>query len=283
MLIRHGDDGTGLVTQPTHAWVSAQIGACWGGPGFAEVEPRDRVLEAASRHDDGWIRWEREPAWNPETGRPFTYMDLPLDDHLEVFRRGVASARVVDEYVALLVSRHSTGLLRRHRPPESAPEEEAETIRRFLRQQAAFQERVRRRLSESPATARWAEEEHLRRTGALIAAWDGMSLSLCGGLDVERRFEVPGVSGERTVTLRPAGAFTPSGDGAETGDDATVDAERPGARQRIRVTPWPFGPDVVDLAFRGLRTEVDFADAAAMDRALDAARSVEHRLRLAPR
>src|SRR5262249_61842355 len=80
-------DGQDLIAvgQPAHAWVSGQLARAWGNARFGELEPRAEVCLAAEQHDLGMATWERRPTLNPKTGLPRSFMELTLDEHLEIW------------------------------------------------------------------------------------------------------------------------------------------------------------------------------------------------------
>ncbi len=66
---------------------------------------------AAAMHDTGSAMWEDYPLINA-AGEPWTYWTMPPDDHIELHKIGVAEARKVHPYVALLISMHVVGIHR---------------------------------------------------------------------------------------------------------------------------------------------------------------------------
>jgi hypothetical protein len=147
------------ITQPAHAWVSGQLAAAW------EPRPPDEVCLAAAQHDLGMAQWDAAPELNPETGLPYSFLEMPLDTHLGLWAQAHRPALVQDRWVGLLVSMHGTLLYeRRARTP---------AVDGFLAAHRAFQEEVRESLGVG--------EEEARHWQRLIAAWDWMSLVLCLG------------------------------------------------------------------------------------------------------
>ena len=86
MLHRQSPDGTILIGQPAHAWLSGQLARAWS----EHFEPRDEVCLAAEQHDIAWIGWERSPERDPETGLPYTFSALPRLRRLELWSGAAA-------------------------------------------------------------------------------------------------------------------------------------------------------------------------------------------------
>ena len=81
MLHRETPEGTVVIGQPAHAWVSGQLARAWAEP----FEPREEVCLAADQHDIAWTMWERVPELDPETGLPYTFSALPRLRRLELW------------------------------------------------------------------------------------------------------------------------------------------------------------------------------------------------------
>ena len=172
-----------VITQPAHAWLSGQLARAWAGP-FA---PREVVCLAAEQHDVGWVEEDLEPRLNPETGRPRSFMQMPLAVHLTLWREAAYRMVAQSRYAGLLVSLHGTSLYEtRERTPE---------IEDYL----ASQRELQRHLSAG------LDPHEVDANRRLIRAWDRMSLAIC--LDWEPG-EVPDVPGFGTLrqssgTLEP--------------------------------------------------------------------------------
>ena len=77
MLIRLEDDGSAIaIGQASHAWVSGQLARAWGNERFGAVEPWEEVCLGAEQHDIGWAMWDTRPSLNPDTGLPYTFLEL---------------------------------------------------------------------------------------------------------------------------------------------------------------------------------------------------------------
>jgi Protein of unknown function (DUF3891) len=148
MLVDH-PEGKVAVGQPAHAWISGQLARAW-----ADVHPRDEVCLAAEQHDVPWVDWERDPAYDPQTGYPYTFMSLDMPTKLALWQTGPDALLSQSRYAALLVSMHGSRLY--------------DDLDR-----SAFEREIRATLN--------ASDEEIERNSRLIGLWDGMSLALLLG------------------------------------------------------------------------------------------------------
>ena len=77
MVIREDGDGWIAIGQPAHAWVSGQLARAWGNARFPTPAPHEEVCLAAEQHDIGMAAWDLEPTFNPATGLPHSFIELP--------------------------------------------------------------------------------------------------------------------------------------------------------------------------------------------------------------
>jgi hypothetical protein len=178
MLLREDDHGVLAIAQPSHAWLSGQLARAWGNERFGRVEPFEEVCLAAEQHDAGWASREREPLFNPETGLPRSFIQMPLDVHLELWAEAPHLLLSQSRYAALLVSMHGWRLYER-RDLTNMPADDAEAVRRFLAGQIALQGRLFGLLRDEEGGADRARAELLERNSKLIWTWDYLSLALC--------------------------------------------------------------------------------------------------------
>jgi Protein of unknown function (DUF3891) len=167
MLLRKDGDAVILIGQPAHAWLSGQLARAWGD----RFEPWEEVCLAAEQHDIGMAPWDGAPKLNPKTGLPRSFMELELDDHLEIWWRAAPLVLQQSRYAALLVSMHGTALYERRNLDD-------ERVRRFLDGQAELQARLLETLRADPRTAPVATDEIVRRNQQLVWRWDSLSLGL---------------------------------------------------------------------------------------------------------
>ena len=198
MLLVDHPDGKVAVAQPSHAWISGQLARAWAG----EVQPREEVCLAAEQHDIAWLEWERDPAYDPQTGHPYTFMSLDMPTKLAMWETGPDALLAQSRYAALLVSMHGSRLYKDL-------------------DRSAFEHEIRATLN--------ATGEEVERNHRLIWLWDAMSLALL--LDW-RPWEAEG------LRMEPDGSVTPWPFATER---LTVRCEgrlltEPGAR--LQEAPW---------------------------------------------
>jgi hypothetical protein len=261
VLEREDVNGTIVISQPAHAQVSRQLAEAWGNEDFGEVTPRIEVIEAAGQHDLAWLAWEAAPRLDPRTGRPYTFRGLPTMQHLGIWREAGKLALSYGRYTALLVSLHGSGLYERFHDYEGDSPGEAAAARAYVEASHAFEGDLLDNLRDDPMYAGFASPAMIDRNRRLIAAWDGLSLAICGGFSGERRIGgVPTATGETQMILA---------------QPAQADAE-------LGVYPWPFHGQEVNLFCEGRRLPGAFADESAMREALADAPAAPLRLTLRP-
>jgi Protein of unknown function (DUF3891) len=233
MLLRRDGDDVIAIGQPAHAWLSGQLARAWGNERFGAVEPWEEVCLAAEQHDLGMAAWERRPTLNPDTGLPRSFMELPLDDHLEIWWSAAPLVQTQSRYAALLVSMHGTALYERRDLARLSPVD-ADRVRAFLDGQRELQERL---VADLGITA-----DVVRRNQRLVWTWDSLSLGLLLGWAPFTLSAVPAAEGEVDI---------------EVGSNA--------------LDPWPFREPAVALRCEGRRLTGRFDDEAAMREALEVA------------
>lgn len=246
MLVRDAGDAWQIVMQTDHADLSGQLMAAWGGDGFAPPAPRDAMVRAAARHDDGWAVWERAPRLDPEQGGPQPFHRVPPDVHLAFYRAAVEVIAAEDPYAGLMTSMHLSGLYRdRYGVVPVRSRTLPEGARAFADAVIADEEARQARL-----IAQLGVDDGERWTNyALLQVADLLSLYL-GLADVEagrgaepgRVDGVPAADGARvTLTVEPIGPW------------------------RVRLTPYPFAADPLRLTLvRRLLPKRDWADDEAL-------------------
>lgn len=239
MLLREDERGWIAIGQPSHAWISGQLARAWGNDEFGAVEPAEEVCLAAAQHDVGWATRDLQPIFNPETGLPRSFMEMPLGIHLGIFTDGPRSLVSQSRYAALLVSMHGSRLYAR-RDLERLPADDADAIRAFRSEQRSFQEALIGGLEADPAA--------VERNSLLIWAWDYLSLAVC--LDWARA--------------------TAKGCPTATG---SVDLEISAGRgpKEIELGPWPFRARSLSVRCEGRRLTERFEDEERMRRAFERA------------
>jgi hypothetical protein len=230
MLLRRDGDDVIAIGQPAHAWLSGQLARVWGGV----VEPWEEVCLAAEQHDVGMAAWERRPTLNPDTGLPRSFMELELDEHLEIWWRAAPLVIPQSRYAALLVSLHGTALYERRDLSRLEPAD-VDRVRAFLDGQRELQAQLLDSLRADPSTAPAAAEEIVRRNQRLVWTWDSLSLGLLLDWAPFELTAVPMADGDTDIEVR----------------EGTLD-------------PWPFKAPQVALRCEGRRLAGRFADEDAM-------------------
>jgi hypothetical protein len=199
MLLREDGDAVVCVGQPAHAWLSGQLARAWA---LDPVEPWEEVCLAAEQHDLGMTDWDAAPELNPETGRPYSFMEMPLATHLRLWSAAPHRMMPQSRYAAVLVSMHGTALYEM-RDLSRMEDDDADAVRRYLAAQRELQERL----------ATGLDREQVRRNQRLIWIWDFLSLGLClrwegrgvEGLTLREGTIEPWPFRDREVTLRTEG------------------------------------------------------------------------------
>jgi hypothetical protein len=244
VLVRPDSRGAVVIGQPSHAWISGQLARAWGNDRFGVVEPREEVGLAAEQHDIGMAMWDLDPARNPESGLPASFLQMAISDHIDLWT--VAPRRLLRQsrYAALLVSLHGARLYA-HRDLSALPERERSLVLEFLEDQRRLQHDLLETLQADPRTAASAADPVVARNSGLIGAWDTLSLALC--LDYAP-YIVTGVpTSEAPVEL------------------SLSESDAPG---RLSLDPWPFRTDALVVRCEGQRLDGTYSDDAAMKEAL---------------
>jgi Protein of unknown function (DUF3891) len=232
VLLREDEGGWIAIGQPSHAWISAQLARAWGNDEFGAVDSPDEVCLAAAQHDVGWATRDLDPIFNPETGLPRSFMEMPLGIHLGIFTDGPRSIVSQSRYAALLVSMHGSRLYAR-RDLDRLSAEDRDAVRAFLADQRAFQQELIGALDVDPAEA--------ERNSLLIWTWDYVSLAVCLDWAPATARGCPTAAG--TVDLQ----ITP---GPEPGI--------------VRLEPWPFDASSLTVHCEGRRLRQRYEDEESM-------------------
>ena len=166
MLLREDGQGVIAIGQASHSWMSGQLARRWGPP----PSPYEEVCLAAEQHDIGMAAWDLRPALNPETGLPYSFLELPIVTAIGLWGAAPGKLLTHSRYAALLVSMHGTALSRRRKLDQLDPADRR-LVEDYLGAQAELQATLTRQLG--------ADAEELGRNQRLVWAWDSMSLALC--------------------------------------------------------------------------------------------------------
>jgi hypothetical protein len=190
MLRLETETGWWLVMHPDHARLAGAFAERWGNDLFPSPEPRERVLRGIARHDDGWAARDAAPqltrqgkpsAFSVElVGKYSAFEEIDLADYLAVRDRAVRLIAEEDPYAAILISMHTYSLLTEHADRSTIVPEQLPLLDRFLDQQKAFQNSLRKQIASNPnlpseQKADSAILDHFR----LLQAADYLSLLTC--------------------------------------------------------------------------------------------------------
>jgi hypothetical protein len=118
MIVAPEGDRLLLITQPDHAWFSAELLKLWRAGGLPGHPRRAELLFAVREHDNGWRETDAAPRWNPGRHRPYDFLTLPREERIELWQRGTARYAGEHPYAALLITRHALQLHRDRRGQE---------------------------------------------------------------------------------------------------------------------------------------------------------------------
>src|SRR5438874_1412779 len=177
MIVRTCEGKLLLVRQTDHMVLAGQLADAWGNDRFARPVPFGPLAQAAYEHDIGWADWEAAPEVDPATKLPYQFYDLPVEQHLSLYRKGVDAVVAKGAYAGLLVNLHCQGLYNQRfgTTPEMtmrrlAPDLEA-AVRRSVAALQAQQRELGRRVRVDQTTL-WTQYE-------LLQIYDRLSLYLC--------------------------------------------------------------------------------------------------------
>lgn len=106
MLVQENESGLRLVSQNDHGLFAGRLAHEWWG---LDSEPTPLPFElvfATSVHDQSWLKADRTPTLNHDTGIPYDFNDFPKKDRARMYTEGLDYLAEVDPYAGLLVSLH---------------------------------------------------------------------------------------------------------------------------------------------------------------------------------
>src|SRR5438093_5173008 len=190
-----------VVRQPDHGVQTGLFAQRWGNEQTPPFTPREPVIAAGTRHDDGWKDWEARPSLDPATGQPWQFYRLTPHEHVPLYRRGIALAAQHDPTTGLLVSMHGAGLYNdrygtfRLADQRFSPSERA-LVDEFLAEQALFQQSLAERALGRQFHTHVTTDPQVWYNYLLLQVWDRLALQYA--------FRLAG-SGEIAPLPRPDG------------------------------------------------------------------------------
>ncbi len=202
MLLRKDHRGLLAIGQQSHAWISGQLARAWGNERFEAPHPWEELCLAAEQHDVGFAAWDLEPKLDPDTGLPYSFLEMPIEQHLGLWSTAPGLLLAQSRYAALLVSMHGSRLYRR-RDLERLEPAQAEAVRMYLREQQRFRAPLIASLEDDAATTAWVTPPLLARNSQLVWIWDFLSLAICLDWVPRTAREAPAVAGPVDIEILP--------------------------------------------------------------------------------
>lgn len=187
MIIQEHADHLVIIRQTDHAVLSGHFARELGNEVFMQPEPVESFRLAAMEHDNGWDEWELLPGIDPVTFLPYSFMSIPTEEHIELYRRGIERVVKADRYAGLLVSMHCLALYDRTRatmPGFSAKyvkSQDSTMVTDFLQTLRLQQLRLKVDLRADPLTKDFTDEKWLQANAQRLEALDRLSLYFCMG------------------------------------------------------------------------------------------------------
>lgn len=187
MIIQEHADHLVIIRQTDHAVLSGHFARELGNEVFMQPEPVESFRLAAMEHDNGWDEWELLPGIDPVTFLPYSFMSIPTEEHIELYRRGIERVVKADRYAGLLVSMHCLALYDRTRatmPGFSAKyvkSQDSTMVTDFLQMLRLQQLRLKVDLRADPLMKNFTDEKWLQANAQRLEALDRLSLYFCMG------------------------------------------------------------------------------------------------------
>lgn len=170
-----------VVRQPDHGIQTGAFAAAWGNVSTPPFDPRQSVIDAGIRHDNGWAAWEEHPSIDPATGQPWQFFKLTPHEHVPLYRRGIRMAADHDPTTGLLVSMHGAGLYNNRYGTFRLAEQhfsdsERKLVDEFLAEQALFQQSLAERALGRELHSHVTADPGVWYNYLLLQVWDRLSL-----------------------------------------------------------------------------------------------------------
>ena len=157
------DQSCWCITQHDHARLSGFLAHHWGGLGDEPCSLSWGLVQAITLHDLPWLQEDLTPRYNPDTKLPYSFVDFPWEDRVNLYDQGLHELSLMDPEVALLVSLHYAsfkGTLKMHD---------------FQEQEHNRRQTLRAQLSPDSDD----QDESLQSDLAYLQMFDMLSLVLC--------------------------------------------------------------------------------------------------------
>jgi hypothetical protein len=187
VILQSQSDPMIVVRQTDHAYLSGFFARELGNEEFERPEPFNSFCLAAAEHDNGWKEWELEPRVDLKSYLPYTFMSVPMEEHVALYQRGIERIVKADMYAGLLVAGHCMGLYDRAHatmPGYSAKyvkSEEQHSANDFVQRLRLQQLRLKVDLRNDPAMKPYTDERLIKANQQRLDALDRLSLHFCLG------------------------------------------------------------------------------------------------------
>jgi hypothetical protein len=159
MIVRDNPNSYVLIGQHDHGRISGEFARCWR----ERPTPLEPTLYAIANHDVAWQKLDEAVRWDETRGRPYSFVDYPIEPKLEAYGEGLDFLEAQDAYAACLCSMHYASFVR---DAEGAAEV------RFRKGEDRRQQRLKGAMSAQ-------ELEDLERNFRLLQTCDDLSLFVC--------------------------------------------------------------------------------------------------------
>lgn len=211
-----------LVPQVAHAALAADLAENWSRLDGGIQHPKDTVISAMRRHDDGWRPWDESPFVDQLTGRPLDFTEQATDTVNEIWSASIDALADLGPLAQLMAGEHFLALRGGSKTAKSP------LGRVFMDKYRPQCEHWR-----AAATARLGLSV-AQQNAAInqLAFFDAFSLWLCGKFRTE-----------------PGTLFTWQRSRLTISPHRRASADR--ASQAFHVVPWPFHRAEVELCVQG--------------------------------
>ena len=238
MIRRDEADGHLLITQHDHAQLSCELARHVGNTRFDPISSHASAFHGIGLHDCGWPLHDDAPTLNPH-GFPLDVFESTPEIALRVWTESVERAARQDAYAGLLVSLHVLHLSLLAGDAGRRDAHQRFAMNKFHHAQFEWQDNLRRTVGlrvDRPLTHGLVErnvdpaEDLLRFHFRWLQALDQISLALC-------------------CTEPPTGTTTELH--SKPGVEPIALSLACTGKETLRVDPWPFAADRIDVSVSG--------------------------------
>lgn len=221
-----------------HTALAHQFARAFGNPSFEGCDPDDLMFNVVLHHDEGWTRFDRDPATDPATGLPYNLVQTPAEYIVRTSELSPDYNERQHPFCGLMSSMHSWGLYNGRYglsdmvlidTLQQSARPLAETM---LSGELARQDRLKRLLQDDARTAPRLEERKLFQNYKQLQFFDTLALYFNrthrSGRSTLRFDHVP-LDAERDTSIE----IRPAGDGT------------------YALSPYPFGAKGAEFAYAG--------------------------------